>query len=121
MGKALQRMELLDRIGRELQARFSYSDIGDYLSAYVKINRQYEGPNSKWLYSKYQLSDAGLDTLMEIANELGLNAKLSTVVPTSSPSPKNWVSVESKRCFISHLSKDKLIATRLSSCMSKYD
>lgn len=56
--KVLDRLELIDRIGRELQGRMGYSDIALFLKAHgVDTNKPTSGVNSKWVYSKELLAD----------------------------------------------------------------
>ncbi len=51
--KVLDRLELMDRIGRELQRRTGYSDIAVFLQAHgVDTKKPTSGVNSKWVYSK---------------------------------------------------------------------
>jgi TIR domain len=109
----LARIELLDKIGRELQSRFGYQDIDAYLRVYgAKSDPPYSGSNSKWLYSKYLLRDASLSTLGQISSELGIEGFKQDAKNQSLP-PRNWSDQVANRCFISHLSKDKIKATRL--------
>jgi hypothetical protein len=56
--KILDRLELIDRIGRELQSRMGYSDIAVFLNAHgVDTKKPTSGVNSKWVYSKELLAD----------------------------------------------------------------
>jgi hypothetical protein len=114
-----QRMDLLDQIGRELQRRYTFSEIEEFLSACgIKPPTDYSGMNSKWVYSKTALKDAADSTLLEIAGELELKPLVAggiLAVP-----PRNWQKASEFRLFISHISTDKDKATRLKTCLSAY-
>ena len=69
--KHIERLEVIDRIGRELQARMSYSDINVYLRGFgVDTSKPTSGVNSKWVYSKELLADTPIKTIVEIADDL---------------------------------------------------
>ena len=69
--KILERISLLDRIGRELQSRMSYSDIAAYLGAYGVACKGFQpSTNSKWIYVKELLANADENLLIKIADEL---------------------------------------------------
>jgi hypothetical protein len=82
-------MDLLDQIGRELQSRFTFGGIDEFLSACgIKPLAGYSGPNSKWAYAKTVLKDVTDSTLLEIAAELELKPIVAggvLVLP-----PRNW-------------------------------
>lgn len=69
--KGIQRFALIDRIGRELQSRMSYSDIDLYLAGHgVEVTRPTSEVNSKWVHVKELLADAPIETVVAIADEL---------------------------------------------------
>ncbi len=114
-----QRMDLLDQIGRELQSRFTFGGIDEFLSACgIKPLAGYSGPNSKWAYAKTVLKDVTDSTLLEIAAELELKPIVAggvLVLP-----PRNWQAASELKLFISHISRDKDKAMRLKTCLSAY-
>ena len=57
--------------------------------------------------------------LLRVASELDLVPAGSTFA--QAPPPKNWEDTKDFRLFISHISKDKVIATRLKGALAKYD
>jgi len=60
--KVLDRIHLIDRIGRELQSRMTFSDIDVYLGAYGIDCKDFQpSANSKWVYVKELLADASED------------------------------------------------------------
>lgn len=109
--KVSERIATVDRIGRELQARFSYDEIDSYLSAFGIERPNNISVNSKWVYSKTALRDAPLATILEIISDLDLGS-LGFAVAQHLP-PKNWESTQCFRLFISHIAKEKTKATRL--------
>ena len=57
--KVIEKINLLDKIGRELQSTMSYSDIDVYLSAHGVDCKDFQpSVNSKWVYVKELLADA---------------------------------------------------------------
>ena len=109
---------LIDKIGRELQSRYTYDGINAFLAEFhLKGPSEFTG-NSKWLYSKAALHGVSNDILIKIADELDL------VLPQAQAAkallPANWKSTTEFRLFISHISKHKDKATRLKQCLAPY-
>jgi hypothetical protein len=114
-----QRLDLIDQLGRELQSRYTFSQLEDFLAACgIKTPTEYSGPNSKWAFSKAALKDVSDLSLLEIADELQI--KTSVAGGTLALPPRNWQSTSEFRLFISHISKDKDKATRLRTCLADY-
>lgn len=53
--KVSDRLAIADRIGRELQDRYSYSEIDTYLDAFGVPRPKGVTTNSKWIYAKSAL------------------------------------------------------------------
>jgi hypothetical protein len=117
--RPLEKIALIDKIGRELQSRFGYAEIDLHLAEYNIPKPTSVTSNSKWIYSKVALQGAPLDTIIKIAEDLGLEQQLRTQHGVSSP-PQNWIGTTKFRLFISHIAKDKDKATRLKDCLSSY-
>lgn len=85
------RVTLIDKIGRELQSRFSFSDIDAFLSGFGVKKPEGVSMNSKWVYSKSALSEASNDIILLIAEELDLKtpANANAKVSTPNATPKN--------------------------------
>lgn len=113
-----ERLALVDKIGRELQSRFSYTDIDIFLAEFGVKPPTGVTANSKWVYSKAALQGHPDDTLLKIASELELPQGTSIIADTTPP--RNWQGTTLFRLFISHISKDKLNATRLKECLAPY-
>jgi len=114
-------MELLEKVGSELQSRYTYVDINAFFAALgiSTENVDGSGSNSKRVYAKAILARVPEADLLRVAGELDLvpvGATFAQIVP-----PKNWQDTKGFRLFISHISKDKLNTTRLKDALSKYD
>lgn len=115
--RTTDKIALIDRIGRELQSRFGFDEIDLFLSEYGIGRPQNVGYNSKWVYAKAALRGATDGLLLKIAEELEIPS------PSGGPvvrPPANWRETAGFRLFLSHISKDKLIATRLKECLSPH-
>ncbi len=115
--RVVDRLALIDRIGRELQARFSFGEIKTYLDAF-DVTAPAPYGNSKWVYSKDILSGAPEETVVRIAEELEITAP-GSAGRIAAP-PENWKDERFLRLFISHISVEKEKATRLKECLASY-
>ncbi len=114
-----EKFALIDKVGRELQSRFTYNDIDAFLAEFgIKPPGATGDYNSKWVYSKAALQGVSNDILFKIADELDIAVPRGQVL--ASGTPKNWQNTNKFRLFISHISKDKGKATRLKDCLSSY-
>jgi hypothetical protein len=69
--RQIDRLNLIDRIGRELQSRMTFSDIDIYLRGFgIDTRKKTPSVNSKWVYVKELLSDAADDVIFKLADEL---------------------------------------------------
>ncbi len=110
-------MDLLEQIGRALQGKYTFQDLHGYFAA-LQIPVPGEAIGSKRVFAKEALKTAPDDTLLRIADELGLNihaSQAAALVP-----PRNWKDTTQFRIFISHISKDKDKAIRLKECLEPY-
>ncbi len=115
--RVLEKIDLLDRIGRELQSRMSYSDIDVYLSAYGVDCKDFQpSTNSKWIYVKELLANADENLLLTIADDLELDHNFSNVAPKEATfwKPGHF------KLFLSHLASFKVNTARLQQAMKKY-
>jgi hypothetical protein len=113
------RLTLIDKIGRELQTRYRFSEIDAFLDAY-RIPRPGSSSDygSKWVYSKAALQGVPSETLLRIADELGIEAPRGRAI--ASMAPKNWQNTKGFRLFISHIAAHKDRATRLKACLAPH-
>lgn len=115
--RVLERIELLDRIGRELQSRMSYSDIDVYLGAHGVDCKDFQpSTNSKWVYVKELLANADESLLLTIANDLELEHNFSSAAPKEATF---WKAGYFK-LFLSHLASFKVNTAKLQHALKQY-
>lgn len=115
--KVLDRIALIDQIGRELQSRMSYSDIDVYFGAYGINCKDFQpSTNSKWVYVKEILADKDEELILKIADELELNHNFSSAAPREATF---WKAGHFK-LFLSHLASFKVNTARLQQALKKY-
>jgi hypothetical protein len=112
--RAVDKLDLASRIGRELQSRFTFAEIDQFLRSH-RIAPGAVTVNSKWVYSREQVSQAPDEIVLKIADEL-------EVIPSTGGKavwlpPRNWKDTKQFRLFISHISENKDRATRLRDCL----
>ncbi|MDX8348902.1 toll/interleukin-1 receptor domain-containing protein [Cognatiyoonia sp. IB215446] len=112
------KLALLDKIGRELQSRFTFSEIDAFLAEFQITRPENAERNSKWVYSKNVLSGLDDELIIKIAGELDL-LEITSTGQHFEP-PRNWQKTQEFRLFISHVAAEKLKATRLKDCLAKY-
>jgi hypothetical protein len=118
MMKVSDKLSLIDKIGRALQAKFRFDEIDTFFAEY-KIPKPESVPyNSKWVYSKAALQGVDTDTLLRIAEELDVNTPRGGM--STSATLRNWKDTKQFRLFISHIAKDKHRAMRLKECLEPY-
>jgi hypothetical protein len=112
------KLAVIDKVGRALQAKFTYDEIRTFLAEFKIHAPDLISGNSKWVFSKNALQGVQTDTLLEIAEELGVDVPRSS--GAAATAPENWKNTNRFRLFISHISKDKDKATRLKDCLAPY-
>jgi hypothetical protein len=117
--RASERLQIIDLIGRELQSRYGYTEIITYLAAFDIPPPPPVGVNSKWVYSKVALATAKDEVVAKIADDLGIGGSIATAIAQANP-PAFWRGRPEFRLFISHISKDKGVSTRLKECLAPY-
>ncbi len=114
------KLDLIDKIGRALQSKYGYAEIDMYLAEYGILPPKGATTNSKWVYSKTALHDAPTDTIIKIAEDLGLQQAIRSAEEGAISPPHNWSNTNKFRLFISHIAKHKDKATRLKECLALY-
>lgn len=118
--KVIDRLELIDRIGRELQGRMTYSDIAVFLKAHgIDTNKPTSGVNSKWVYSKELLVDEPDAQIVRIATELRVPHNQVVADPTRILEATFWEPFH-LRLFLSHLSTFKKTTGHLQAALRRY-
>lgn len=115
--KNIDRIDLLETIGKELQLRMTYKDIDLYFSSFGIDCSRSPSVNSKRIYVKELLQDQPEEIILKIAEELSIEIPGTTSMPVTES--KYW-SPNHFRVFVSHLAKDKSKAAKLRQGLKKY-
>jgi hypothetical protein len=114
------KLALVDRIGRELQARMSYADIAAYLRASgVDTNKPTSGVNSKWVYTKDLLTDESADLILRIADELKIPHSYTVTATKDTVEATFWEPLHF-RLFLCHLAVFKKKTAALQSALRRF-
>lgn len=114
--KSIERINLIDKIAVKLQQKFTYDHINLFLADF-EVNPEYDdGRGSKRLYVIERLKGVSVSELKKIADELEIDTYNLVVIP-----PKNWVDPNTAKAFISHVAKDKNLATRIRDVFLEYN
>lgn len=115
--RPIEKIELLEKIATELQARMTYSDIDVYLAAFgVEARYIQSSYNSKRVYVKDNLANATPELLISIAQDLDFESLPSQSVKKT---PTHWRTGQF-RLFLSHLATFKVQASALQSALNNY-
>lgn len=119
--KKIDKINLIDRIARELQSKMTYSDINNYLSAFgINIEKvTSDNGGSKWVYSKELLASEPDELILKIANELEINHNYSSMVRNDVLASTYW-KTNHFRLFLSHLSSFKETTSQLQEALKAY-
>lgn len=118
--KRIERLDLIDRIGRELQLRMSYADINVYLAGFdVDTNKETSSVNSKWVYTKELLADVPDETILKLADELEIEHGFVAPRDLDLSDSKFWITGHF-RLFLSHLSSFKVKTAQLQKALRAY-
>lgn len=115
--KVLEKINLIDKISRELQSRMTYGDIDVYLSAHgIDCKVSTTNINSKYVYSKEILAKVSEEKIIEIATELNISHQYSVAIKKEATcwNPGYF------RLFLSHLSAFKKSTSMLQAALKKY-
>lgn len=114
----LQKIELLEEIGSELQSRMTFSDIDIYFRGHGVPTQNNYPSNSKRSYAKDMLANVSEKLLLVIASELGLLEEVNDHdvkdVEVSFWQPGYF------RLFLSHLASFKVQTSHLQSALRKF-
>lgn len=115
-----ERLKLAEAVALELQKRWTFIEIDHYFNACQVDHSSHSHGNygSKRVYSQAVLSSVPDQRIQMIAADLGIVQDGTTVGPIEPP--QNWKGTTLFRLFISHISADKLIATRLKDALGAY-
>ena len=116
-----ERLKLVEAVAVELQKRWTFFEIDHYFDACQVDHGAHPHANygSKRVYSQSVLSSVPDNRVQTIAADLGIIRDGSTVA--SAEPPQNWQITKRFRLFISHISADKVIATRLKDALAAHE
>jgi TIR domain len=118
--KQIERIGLIDRIGRELQARMSYGEISAYLRGFgVDTKKETSGVNSKWVFVKDLLGDASPGLVVQIADDLEIPHKY-VVSSSKAVTESSFWEAQHFRLFLSHLASFKVTAGALQGALRRF-
>ena len=120
--RKIDKFSLIDKIGRELQSRMTYSDIDVYLKGFgIDANAKAEGKSfgSKWVYSKEVLADEADDIILSIADELEIEHQYASPERADLSDSKFWLP-NHFRLFLTHLSSFKVQTSKLQKTLRNY-
>ena len=118
--RAIERLELISKVARELQSRMTFDDIDTYLkSCGVTPNAKRSSSDSKWVYAKELLGDAPEQPVVRIADELGIPPTYTVVSAGAVAESKFW-EPNHFRLFLSHLSSFKATTAKLRTSLRKF-
>lgn len=115
--KALDRIELLEKIGLELQSRMRFDEIDMFFSAHgINCKGRQPSVNSKRVYAKEVLAEENEELILKIADELDISHEYSV----KAPSQANFWKAGYFKLFLSHLASFKVQTSHLQSVLKKY-
>lgn len=120
--KNIDRFNLIDKIGRELQSRMTYSDIDVYLKGFgidADAKTQDKSFGSKWVYSKEVLADEPDEIILSIADELEIEHPYGSTQRADLADSKFWLP-NHFRLFLTHLSSFKSQTSKLQQALKNY-
>lgn len=117
--KVSVRLDLIDKIGRELQSRYRYTEIDTFLNAFgVAHPTGSQASNSKWLYTKEALAGVTNKLIKEIAQELEIDVPAMDAAKIDSSDV--WGDNHTFRLFISHLATHSDKAKKTKEALEPY-
>jgi TIR domain len=120
MTRRIDRIRLIDRIGRKLQAEMSYDEIRGYLGDFaVDCSKPTSGVNSKWVFAKELLSNEPLERVLDIAEDLEIEHGVVRALGVDQSAAKFWLPGYF-RLFLSHLSTFKEKTSQLQQALKPY-
>jgi hypothetical protein len=117
--KRLEKFDLINRIGRELQSRMTYVEIDSYFQSFNINTDHTPSRNSKWVWVKEILANVSDDLVLEIASELEIPHAFNNNFNVHSEDATFWKPGHFK-LFISHISSFKKTVSILKNELEKY-
>lgn len=118
--RPIDRIDLVGRIGRQLQARMSISDINHFLENFgVDLSKKTSSVNSKWVYVKDRLAGEPDKTILQIADELEIDHGFASSSGRDLSDSPFWLAGYF-RLFLSHVSSFKKTTAALQKALRSY-
>lgn len=117
--KPSERIETLKRISCEISNRYNFAEARSYIAAYIHGYRvDFDDFIDVKEMAFFALDGARDSILAEIIDDLGIESH-AHIAMRAQP-PEMWSDSSQFRVFISHISKDKKMATRLKEALLPY-
>lgn len=120
MPRRIDKLRLIDTVGRKLQAEMTYDEIKSYLREFdVDVEKQTSGLNSKWRFVKDLLNDEPLERVLDVAEDLEIphgHARAGRIDITDT---RFWLPGYF-RLFLSHVSSFKAKTSQLQSALKPF-
>jgi hypothetical protein len=116
----LEKIELIDRIGRELQSRMKFDEIDAYFESYGIPTDHEPSYNSKYVYVKEVLPKIEDEIVLRIGQELEIDHPAVHFFPSTKNGDANFWKPGHFRLFISHLASFKKTIGLLKKELEKY-
>lgn len=101
--KPLERIAIIDDIGRDLQSRMTFSEITSYFQSYGIPTDHKPSYNSKYVYVKEILPKIEDEIIIKIADELNLKHNFQSKLPIFKDETATFWKTGHFKLFISHL------------------
>lgn len=118
--KKLEKIEIIDVIGRELQERMKFTEIDSYFQSYGIPTDHQPSYNSKYVYVREILPKVKDEIILEIAGELGIEHPAILSFPVIKEGEATFWKPGHFKLFISHLASFKKTIGILKNELEKY-
>ena len=118
--KPLEKIKLIDDIGRDLQSRMTFSEISTYLESYGISTDIQPSYNSKYVYVKEILPKISDEIIIQIATELDIKHNFLLKLPIINDNDPTFWKTGHFKLFICHLASFKKTLGLLKSELVKY-
>lgn len=116
----LEKIKLIDTIGRSLQSQMTFQEIDSYFVNYGIPTNHVPSFNSKYVYVKEVLAQVKDETVLEIASELKIEHSLGNKVPIVKDEEATFWKPGHFRLFICHLASFQKTISSLKIELEKY-
>lgn len=118
--KPLEKIRLIDDIGRDLQSRMTFSEIASYFHSYGIPTDHTPSYNSKYVYVKEVLPAIDDELIVKIADELEIKHNFKSKLPIFKDNSTTFWKGGHFKLFISHLTSFKKTIGLLKLELEKY-